>query len=170
MASVELYGWGTMLRIVTLTSELVTELTETGVDDQRLDEIFNEQYMGEIGFSGIAPGYELLVDDEPIDPKLLKGIQITQYDPTVITSGEACLVREELLDGSWFRFESKAKFDPSKLEISTETLVLPDGESFQIYRANYEDADDFGETSGTYLKEYVFLKNGKRVELRKIDE
>ena len=169
MTSVELNGWGTMLRIVTLTPKLVKELTETGVDDQRLDDILNERSKNEIGFSGIAPGYEILVDGEPIDPKLMKKIQITVYDPDVVEPGKAYLVREELLDGSWFKFEDKQKFKPSKLDISTETLVLPDGESFQIYRADYEGADDFGETSGTNLEEYVFLKNGKRVELKKVD-
>lgn len=169
MLTVELSGWGTVLRLVTLTPKLLKELTESGVDEDRLDEIFNDRYKSEIGFSGISSNYQILVNEKPIDPNLIKQIPIIQSDPEVIKSGETYLVREEEQKGSWFRFEIKKKFNPSKYEITTETLTLPDGVSFQIYRAEYEQLDDFGETSGVDLKEYVILKNGKRVDIKKND-
>ena len=86
MLTVELSGWGTVLRLVTLTPKLLKELTESGVDEDRLDEIFNDRYKSEIGFSGISSNYQILVNEEPIDPNLIKQIPIIQSDPEVIKS------------------------------------------------------------------------------------
>ncbi len=170
MALVEVYGWGTDLTVTPVTSEMVKELTETGVSEERLMEIEDSLWLERWCWSGFACDrsmFQILVDGEVIDLETLgDSTKMTLPPYQVIPPGFSYLVVEETQKGCWLSVKSRKKFRPDLLFAACDTVILPSGERYELLGMSFDGKHEFGGTVGNDRHVFVASAEGKRLDVR----
>jgi hypothetical protein len=173
MAKVELVGWGTDLKMMEITPEMVEELTETGVDYDRMSEI-EEQMLDDCEmWSGVTPDpgmFSIEVDGEELSREVIDAILVKQAKPIVPPLGKAYLVRVEGNRGCWSSVESDDEFNPELLLFNAEQVELAVGDTYQFLSLNYDGMNEFGDTIGDEVDVYVITAEGERREILEAED
>jgi hypothetical protein len=173
MAKVELVGWGTDLKMMEITPEMVEELTETGVDYDRMSEI-EEQMLDDCEmWSGVTPDpgmFSIEVDGEELSREVIDAIMVKQAKAVKPPLGKAYLVRVENNRGCWLSVQSKGDFDPKLMMFRAEQVRLATGDAYQFLSLTYDGMDDFGNTVGDEVDVYVITVDGERRDILEAEE
>jgi hypothetical protein len=170
MAEVEVYGWGTVLRIIRLTKKQLTELTKKGATEERLQDLEYEAKFS-TGRSGFAPeGFSVLVDGKEVDREVLGEVPVQVSADEALDKRYSYLIIEETQKGCWVSVKSRKKFRPELLNMYSEALVLPDGSRYVFMELSFDGKDVFGSTEGKNVEVFVVTAKGERHEIETHDE
>lgn len=169
MALVEVYGWGTNLTVAPITGELVKELTETGVSEERLMEIEDSLWQERWCWSGFSTDwsqFHIEVDGKEIDLESLgNDTKMTLPPYQVIPPGFDYLVVEETQKGCWLSVRSRKKFRPDLLFVACDTIILPGGEKYRLFGMSFDGKHEFGGTVGKDRQTFVVTADSKRLDI-----
>lgn len=172
MTLVEVYGWGTDLTVAPISVDLVKELIEMGVSEERLMEIEDDLWRERWCWSGFARDrslVQIIVDGEPIELESLgDDTKITIPPYQMIPPGESYLVVEETLKGCWLSVRSRKKFRPDLLFTASDTVILPSGERHELLNMYFDGKHDFGGTVGKDREVFVVTADSRRVPVNLI--
>lgn len=173
MAKIELLGRGRDLKIMEITPEMVEELTETGVDYDRMSEI-EEQLLDDCDmWSGVTPDpgmFSIEVDGEELGREVIDAILVEQPDPIVPPLGKAYLVSVENNFGCWVRVQSGGEFNQKLIQFKVERVELADGDTYQFLSLTYDGMSEFGDTFVKDSDLYVITAEGERREILEADD
>lgn len=173
MAKVEFFGRGMDLKMMELSPEMVTELTETGVDSDRMMEI-EEQMLDDCEmWSGVIPDpgmFSIEVDGEALDRDVIDAILVKEGRPEAPERGKAYLVRIDWARGCWSSVESDGPFDPARLRFEVAEVTLFEEDTYQFMELTYDGESEFGETSGTAAEMFVITADGERQDIVEAEE
>ena len=170
MALVEVYGWGTDLTVAPISGDLVKELTETGVSEERLmeieDSLWRERWCWS-GFSSDRSLFQICVDGETINLESLGNDTEMALPPyQVIPPGFNYLVVEETQKGCWLSVRSRKKFRPDLLFAACDTVMLPSGERYELLEMSFDGRYEFGGTVGKDRDAFVVTAEKKHSSIK----
>ncbi len=174
MTTVEVYGWGTDLTVARISSDLVRELTETGVTEERLmeieDDLWRERWVWS-GFAADLSAFQILVNGKEIELNSLGDDTMMDLSPyQLIPPGFDYLVVEETQKGCWLSVKSRKKFKPDLLLAACDTIILPSGEEYKLFGMTFDGKHEFGSTVGKDRDVFVSTQGGKRGVVKWIAE
>lgn len=173
MVKVEFVGRGMDLKMMKISPEMVVELTETGVDDDRMMEI-EEQMLDDCEmWSGVIPDpgmFSIEVDGEALDRDVIDAVLVKEGRPEAPETGKAYLVRIDWATGCWSSVESDGPFDPARLRFEVAEVTLFEEDTYQFMELTYDGESEFGETSGTDAEMFVITADGERREILEVEE
>jgi hypothetical protein len=164
MAHVEIHGRGIAFFVTEITPEIAAELAETGVSDERFDELFEEELDRSDGVAaGITNGLRVLVDGEQVSVGFndVDDVEVASTSQ-VAEAGKYYLLIEKVAEGCLVSVDTEEPIDPSKLSKGVKKYVLPDATSITLAEFDYDVSSEFG--SNLEQEEYytVIYPNGGR--------
>jgi pyruvate/2-oxoglutarate dehydrogenase complex dihydrolipoamide acyltransferase (E2) component len=164
MAHVEIHGRGIAFFVTEITPEIATELAETGVSDERFDELFEEELDRSDGVAaGITKGLRVLVDGEQVSVGFNDVDEVEVASTSQVAEpGKHYLLIEKVAEGCLITIDAEEPIDPSKLSKGVKKYVLPDETSITLAEFDYDVSSEFG--SNLEQEEYytVIYPNGGR--------
>jgi hypothetical protein len=146
MAHVEIHGRGIAFFVTEITPEIATELAETGVSDERFDELFEEELDRSDGVAaGITNGLRVLVDGEQVSVGFndVDDVEVANTSQ-VAEPGNYYLLIEKVAEGCLVTIDTEEPIDPSKLSKGVKKYVLPDATSITLAEFDYDVSSEFG--------------------------
>jgi hypothetical protein len=146
MAHVEIHGRGIAFFVTEITPEIATELAETGVSDERFDELFEEELDRSDGVAaGITNGLRVLVDGEQVSVGFndVDDVEVANTSQ-VAEPGNYYLLIEKVAEGCLVTIDTEEPIDPSKLSKGVKKYVLPDATSITLAEFDYDVSSELG--------------------------
>jgi hypothetical protein len=159
MAHVEIHGRGIAFFVTEITPEIATELAETGVSDERFDELFEEELDRSDGVAaGITKGLRVLVDGEQVSVGFNDVDEVEVASTSQVAEpGKYYLLIEKVAEGCLVSIDTEEPIDPSKLSKGVKKYVLPDETSITLAEFDYDVSSEFG--SNLEQEEYYTVIN-----------
>jgi hypothetical protein len=170
MTKIEVYGWGTSLRIIRVTAKQVKELLGKGTTEERLHAIeWNSKFS--TGRSGFAvDGFELLVNGTKLNKMDLKGIVVKEWETETLDKRYSYLIIEETQKGCWISVSSRKRFKTELVLMEAEPLALPDGSTYLFMDMTFDGKGDFGWSEGKAVEAFIVTPAGEHYNVELIDE
>lgn len=164
MAHVEIHGRGVTFFVTEITPEIATELAQTGVSNERFDELFEEELdRSDDVAAGVTSGLRVLVDGEEVSVGFDDVDDVEAVSTSLVAEpGKYYLLIEKVAEGCLATIDTEEPFDPSELSKGVTRYVLPDETSITLAEFDYDALPEFGSTLEKDEYYTVINPNGSR--------